>query len=42
MSDILLSPVFSWWGAALLVLLMFVAVFWSTRTGLKLRERRLW
>ena len=26
MSDILLSPVFSWWGAALLVLLMFVAV----------------
>lgn len=42
MSDFLLSPVFHWSGSGFLVALMFAAVFWSTRNGLKLPNRRLW
>ena len=41
MSDLLVSPVFSWSGAGFLVALMLAAVFWSTANGFKSPERRL-
>ena len=41
MSDFLLSPVFGWSGACILFTLTLVAVFWSTKNGLKLPNRRL-
>jgi hypothetical protein len=41
MSDLLVSPVFSWSGAGFLVALMLAAVFWSTANGFKSPERRV-
>jgi hypothetical protein len=41
MSDLLVSPVFSWSGAGFLLALMLAAVFWSTANGFKSPERRL-